>query len=68
MNPKSTSHATGASTSFSRRVDHSRQLTSENIQSHMAAFEAAGGRVEVLGTTRVLKHVEPEPVAPAASR
>lgn len=42
----------------SRRADTSRQLTSEHISHHMAAFEAAGGRVEVLGTTPVLKRIE----------
>lgn len=44
-------------TAFTRRVDHSRQLTSENIQAHMDAFQAAGGRVEKLGTTEVLKRI-----------
>ena len=34
-----------------------RVLTSERISDDLAAFEDAGGRIEVLGTTRVLHGV-----------
>jgi len=34
-----------------------RVLTSDQIANHLDAFRAAGGTVEVLGTTRVLKHL-----------
>lgn len=34
-----------------------RALTSERISDDLAAFEHAGGRIEVLGTTRVLAGV-----------
>lgn len=47
-------------TSHARRADVSRQLTSEHIRTHLAAFEAAGGQVEVLGTTQVLKRLAPD--------
>ncbi|MBB4126379.1 hypothetical protein GGR77_001669 [Xanthomonas translucens] len=33
-------------------------LSRERIEADMAAFRKAGGRVEVLGTTRVLKKVD----------
>ncbi|HET6395444.1 MAG TPA: hypothetical protein VFF91_01225 [Pseudoxanthomonas sp.] len=33
-------------------------LTSERISSDLEAFRKAGGRIEVLGTTRVLTKVE----------
>ncbi|MBW3551292.1 MAG: hypothetical protein KY442_10920 [Proteobacteria bacterium] len=41
---------------------------SERISAHIADFERSGGRVEVLGTTRVLQKVDAprEPVAAAA--
>lgn len=39
-----------------------KRLTSERISSDLEKFEEAGGRVEVLGTTRVLTKVD----APAA--
>ena len=35
-----------------------RVLTSERISDDLAAFEDAGGRIEVLGTTRVLTKVD----------
>lgn len=47
------------STSTARRNDQSRQLTSEHIADHLAAFRAAGGTVEVLGNTQVLKRLQP---------
>lgn len=53
---------------YQRRAEPSRQLTSEHIDAHLAAFEAAGGKVEVLSTTTVLKRIlaEPVPGKPAA--
>ncbi len=39
-----------------------RRLTSDRISADLADFEKAGGRVEVLGVTRVLKKVD-EPAA-----
>lgn len=45
-----------------RKADTSRELTSERIAQHMDAFRAAGGTVEVLGTTSMLKRLGvPEP-------
>jgi hypothetical protein len=32
-----------------------RSVTSEDIAAHLVAFAAAGGQIEVLGVTRVLK-------------
>lgn len=43
-----------------RRPDAPRQtgaLTSERISDDLVAFERTGGRIEVLGTTRVLSKV-----------
>lgn len=51
---------------YLRRAESSRQLTSEHIDAHVAAFEAAGGKVEVLATTTVLKRIQAEPVAERA--
>lgn len=61
----STKPSTPASAPFNRRADVSRQITSEHISAHMAAFAAAGGRVEVLGNTPMLKNLAP--AAPAAA-
>ena len=43
----------------------SRTLTSEHIDAHLAAFEAAGGKVEVLATTSVLKRIQADPLRDA---
>lgn len=40
---------------FARGGDSGRQLTSERLDQHMAAFRAAGGKVEVLGNTPLHK-------------
>lgn len=40
------------------KADLSRELTSERIAAHLAAFRRAGGRIEKLGTTRVLTRVD----------
>lgn len=41
-----------------KAADNARTVTSEDIAAHLAAFTAGGGRVEVLGVTRVLKRVD----------
>jgi hypothetical protein len=43
-----------------------RGVTSERIAIDLAAFRKAGGRIEVLGVTRTLKHVDVA-AAPVAS-
>lgn len=60
---------------FQRKEVVSRTLTSERIAHDLQTFESAGGRIEVLGVTRVLKKLEeagtvPEKAAaqPARSR
>ena len=65
-----------ASTSrvFQRKETEPRALTSERIASHLAAFQAAGGHIEVLGATRVLTKLDDlvaspiSPPVPARSR
>jgi hypothetical protein len=42
---------------FQRRPEPVRGLTSELIEAHLAAFMAAGGTVEVLSTTPMLKRI-----------
>lgn len=44
----------------------SKEITHENIVDHLAAFEGAGGQVEVLGTTSTLKHIGLNTTPPAA--
>lgn len=57
-----------ASHLFPKRKD-SDAVTSERIADDLAAFRKAGGRIEVLGVTQVLKNLAgPTPVvAPAAT-
>lgn len=43
---------------FQRKETEPRALTSERIADHLAAFHAAGGHIEVLGSTRVLKKLD----------
>ncbi|HZH43122.1 MAG TPA: hypothetical protein VEY50_03445 [Lysobacter sp.] len=53
----------------SKGADDSKKLTSERIAEHLAAFQAAGGQVEVLGVTRVLKRLDlPQPPEEPAKR
>jgi len=40
------------------KPSNTRTVTREDIASHLDAFTAAGGKVEVLGVTRVLKHLD----------
>lgn len=61
-----TSQTTTASASFLRRADIGRQITSEHINEHLAAFEASGGVVEVLGNTPLQRDMRRE--APAKPR
>lgn len=56
-----TPHASSSAPPYVRRAEGSRQLTSENIDAHLAAFAAAGGKVEVLATTQVLKRIPSAP-------
>jgi len=53
-----------------RKSESSRELTSERLAQDMDAFAAAGGRIEVLGTTVTLKRLagETEETAPAKAR
>ncbi|MGL6289786.1 MAG: hypothetical protein ACRC2H_03765 [Silanimonas sp.] len=64
-----TPHAASSAPPFQRKAESSRTLTSEHIDAHLAAFAAAGGKVEVLATTTVLKRIqaEPTPAAPTAA-
>ena len=55
------SNATGG-----RKPDPSRALTSERLSQDLDAFAAAGGRIEVLGTTVTLKRLAGETEAAAA--
>ena len=50
-----------------RKEEPSRGVTSERIAEDLVAFRKAGGRIEVLGITRTLKHIDgaEAPVAPA---
>lgn len=46
-------------------VNH-KHMESDRISEHIAAFEREGGRVEKLGTTRVLQKIE-GPAAPVVA-
>ena len=46
---------------FVRRADVGRQITSERISEHLAAFVASGGIVERLGNTPISRTLRPEP-------
>lgn len=61
---------------FRRKEPDSRALTSERIAHDLQNFQSAGGRIEVLGVTRVLKKLDeagtpdattPQPVRPHGS-
>jgi hypothetical protein len=41
-------------------------LTHDKIADDLAAFQRAGGTIEVLGTTHTLKSIPPPPTQPAA--
>jgi hypothetical protein len=46
------------SSPYRKPADASKEVTSERIAAHLAAFAAAGGTIEVLGVTRTLKHID----------
>ena len=52
---------------FQKKSDPGRNMTSERIAEDLKAFRKAGGRIEVLGATRVLTRIDGEapPAAPA---
>ncbi|GAB3352129.1 hypothetical protein [Lysobacter tyrosinilyticus] len=55
---------------FKRKEADNRPITSETIVDHLQAFQSAGGHIEVLGNTRVLKKIDDDvpgapPPAPA---
>jgi hypothetical protein len=43
---------------FRRKEADSKTLTSERIADDLQAFQSSGGRIEVLGVTRVLKKLD----------
>lgn len=45
-----------------------KRIDSERISAQIAAFEKGGGRVEKLGTTRVLQRVDSTEPAPTVSK
>ena len=47
-------NASSSAPPYQRKAESARTLTSAHIDAHLAAFEAAGGKVEVLATTTVL--------------
>ncbi len=49
---------------FQKKSDPGRHMTSERIAEDLKAFRKAGGRIEVLGATRVLTRID-EVTAPA---
>lgn len=50
-----------------KESDSGRRMTHERIAADLAAFHKAGGRIEVLGTTRVLTKIDQPGPAPAAA-
>ena len=50
-----------------KEADSGRRMTHERIAADLDAFHKAGGRIEVLGTTRVLTKIDQPGPAPAAS-
>lgn len=54
--PSKTSHLFGPR----KPGDRGANVTSERIADDLAAFQRAGGRIEVLGITRTLTRIEPE--------
>lgn len=50
-----------------KESDTGRRVTSERIAADLEAFHKSGGRIEVLGTTRVLTRIDQPGPAPAAA-
>lgn len=61
--PSKTSHLFAG-----RKPKQAPSLSHDRIAADIAAFRKAGGKVEVLGTTRVLKNITPSEVAKTAPR
>lgn len=53
------SAARARSRSSSRKGDSGASLTSERIAADLAAFRKGGGKIEVLGNTKVFKSIGP---------
>ena len=51
-----------------RKPSEGRTVTSEDIAAHLDAFAAAGGKVEVLGVTRVLQRIDEVTTTPPQPR
>lgn len=50
-----------------KESDSGRRMTHERIAADLDAFRKAGGRIEVLGTTRVLTKIDQPAPAPTSS-
>ncbi len=50
-----------------KESDSGRRMTHERIAADLDAFHKAGGRIEVLGTTRVLTRIDSPGPAPTSS-
>lgn len=61
--PSAAKAAKPSSMPYRKQADQSKDVTSERIAGHMAAFQAAGGTIEVLGVTPVLKRLAAEEAA-----
>ena len=53
---------------FQKKPDPKVQVTSERIAEDLKAFRKAGGRIEVLGATRVLTRIDGDGATPAPVR
>jgi hypothetical protein len=53
---------------FQKKPEPKGQITSERIAADLKAFRKAGGRIEVLGATRVLTRIDGDGAAPAPVR
>ena len=62
-----TPHSAASAPAQNRKADSPRALSSAAIADHLAAFKAAGGKMEVLATTTVLRRIQAEPGAAAPS-
>ena len=61
--PSNTSHLI-VSKKSGERNDRGALLTSERIAEDLAKFHSAGGRIEVLGNTRMLTRIDADAPAP----
>ncbi|QNN71653.1 hypothetical protein H9L16_11205 [Thermomonas carbonis] len=61
MAPSKTSHLFAP-----RKANDRTPVTREAIEADMEAFQQAGGKIEVLGTTRSLHRIDGDAPAPAA--